>query len=362
MEWGSTTPGEVFTGSNRWRAEVTGSLLTLRVDTQATVSFSLVQLCAVRVSTGVMWATCHFDFLEGDRRSSRSVDAIPNEKAEQMRRSLDAATAEILAVFVAQETAALESWLGRAMSGLNPTPGVFIGATEIEHALVTGKPPATPGKISWDSILSHAQAKVARAKGMTWPAWVGPPSVELAKRVYPHNEATFKAALARWHTPIRPSIGAQGWIPKGVAARVLAQHAAPEWPGVTWMQAVGDASPEITLKKFIDVENEEFLAHQRKACEQFFDSVEKNPLTDEQIRACVCMDDAVMVVAAAGSGKTSTMVAKTGYALHEGLATPDQILLLAFNRATADEVAERIAEQLHDAPGVDKVKSNTFHA
>ena len=52
-----------------------------------------------------------------------------------------------------------------------------------------------------------------------------------------------------------------------------------------------------------------------------------------------------MVVAAAGSGKTSTMVAKTGYALHEGLATPDQILLLAFNKATAEEVGQRIAQQ-----------------
>src|SRR3546814_1297469 len=61
-----------------------------------------------------------------------------------------------------------------------------------------------------------------------------------------------------------------------------------------------------------------------------------------------------MVVAAAGSGKTSTMVAKTGYALHEGLATPEQILLLAFNRATADEVGTRIAEQLRNVPNVDR--------
>lgn len=68
-----------------------------------------------------------------------------------------------------------------------------------------------------------------------------------------------------------------------------------------------------------------------------------------------------MAVAAAGSGKTSTMVAKTGYALHEGLATPEQILLLAFNRATADEVGERIAEQLLGVPDV-AMRSNTFHA
>ena len=67
-------------------------------------------------------------------------------------------------------------------------------------------------------------------------------------------------------------------------------------------------------------------------------------------------------VAAAGSGKTSTMVAKVGYVLHEGLTTSEQILLLAFNRSTADEVGDRIREQLLDVPDVDKVRSNTFHA
>lgn len=152
------------------------------------------------------------------------------------------------------------------------------------------------------------------------------------------------------------------WIPKGTPKRILAMFPVPEWPGRKWKQAVGDATPLATLKKIFDEQNEKHLARQRVARKPFFDEVEKNPLTDEQIHACVCMDDAVMVVAAAGSGKTSTMVAKTGYVLRESLATPEQILLLAFNRATADEVGERIAEQLKGVPDVDKVKSNTFHA
>jgi DNA helicase-4 len=53
---------------------------------------------------------------------------------------------------------------------------------------------------------------------------------------------------------------------------------------------------------------------------------------------CICMDDAVQIVAAAGSGKTSTMVARVGYALHEDLVQPEQILVLAFNRAVAEEL------------------------
>ncbi|MGO7360572.1 UvrD-helicase domain-containing protein [Rhizobium ruizarguesonis] len=47
------------------------------------------------------------------------------------------------------------------------------------------------------------------------------------------------------------------------------------------------------------------------------------------------MDQCVQIVAAAGSGKTSTMVSKTGYALLEGLATAHEILLLAFNADAA---------------------------
>lgn len=108
--------------------------------------------------------------------------------------------------------------------------------------------------------------------------------------------------------------------------------------------------------------NDRFIKNQRHRLKTFFDTVEKNPLTDEQIQACICMDDNVLIVAAAGSGKTSTMVAKTGYVLHEKLATPEQILLLAFNKDAADELGERVARQLCAVPGIEKVRSQTFHS
>lgn len=152
------------------------------------------------------------------------------------------------------------------------------------------------------------------------------------------------------------------WVPSGTATRFLASNPSPKHQVKSWKEAVGDASPAETLKKRFGAMNEQYLANQRFARKAFFDTVEKNPLTDEQVHACVCMDDAVMVVAAAGSGKTSTMVAKTGYVLQEGLAQPGQILLLAFNRATADELGERISDQLRGIPHVNQVRSQTFHA
>lgn len=175
-------------------------------------------------------------------------------------------------------------------------------------------------------------------------------------------QASFDESYRHWIETAMVFAGQGRWIPKGTASRFLASHPAPEHPAKNWKLAVGETCAEETLQRHFDKLNAQHLAQQKIACQQFFATVEKNPLTDEQIQACVCMDDAVMVVAAAGSGKTSTMVAKTGYVLHQGLATPEQILLLAFNRATADEVGQRITEQLKDVPRVEKVRSNTFHA
>ncbi|MEN5374408.1 UvrD-helicase domain-containing protein [Stenotrophomonas hibiscicola] len=51
------------------------------------------------------------------------------------------------------------------------------------------------------------------------------------------------------------------------------------------------------------------------ACKELLDRVESKPLTPEQARADACFDNRVQVVASAGSGKTSMMVAKAAYAL-----------------------------------------------
>nr|WP_279379672.1 UvrD-helicase domain-containing protein [Polymorphobacter fuscus] len=108
--------------------------------------------------------------------------------------------------------------------------------------------------------------------------------------------------------------------------------------------------------------NEKFLVDQKIKLQEYFSTVEEAPLTDEQMDACICMDDAVQVVAAAGSGKTSTMVAKAGYAMKQGLAEPDQILMLAFNKDAAIELKQRVKKRLALFEKVDRVVAETFHA
>ncbi len=95
----------------------------------------------------------------------------------------------------------------------------------------------------------------------------------------------------------------------------------------------------------------------------FFDRIEKSPLTEEQSRAVICFDNRVQLVAAAGSGKTSTMVAKAGWTIRKGIAGADEILLLAFNRSAAAELAARCSARLGSVGISAKgLEARTFHA
>jgi DNA helicase-4 len=92
---------------------------------------------------------------------------------------------------------------------------------------------------------------------------------------------------------------------------------------------------------------ERFIASDLTAMSAFFDRIEKNPLTPEQRLAVVTDEDATLVLAGAGSGKTSVIVAKAAYLIERGIRPPDEILLLAFGRDAAAEMAAGIEEHLH---------------
>ncbi len=174
-------------------------------------------------------------------------------------------------------------------------------------------------------------------------------------------KAAFAVPHKEWLDKCLPLLDRSRWIRKGTVETLLSENSPPAMAGFSWQDLTGVESPAQSLLKPIIELNEAYLQRQKLDLKGFFDNVEKNPLTDEQIHACVCMDDNVLVVAAAGSGKTSTMVAKTGYALRTRLARPEQILLLAFNRDAADELGNRVAQQLKTFPDIGKVRSQTFH-
>ena len=98
----------------------------------------------------------------------------------------------------------------------------------------------------------------------------------------------------------------------------------------------------------IDAKNKRFVESELKAFKQFFDQVESTPLTNEQRVSSIIFEDRNLLVAAAGSGKTSTIVGKVGYALLTRLYKPEEILVLAFNKNAGEELSERISFKLKD--------------
>lgn len=93
--------------------------------------------------------------------------------------------------------------------------------------------------------------------------------------------------------------------------------------------------------------------------EDFFDAVESNPLTEKQREACVIDDDNNLVLAGAGTGKTSVMIGRAGFLLRSGQAQPGQILMLAFGNKAAKEMQERLDERLDASES--GVVASTFH-
>lgn len=102
---------------------------------------------------------------------------------------------------------------------------------------------------------------------------------------------------------------------------------------------------------------QKFIAAELAAMQPFFDKIESNPLTPEQRLAVVTDEDATLVLAGAGSGKTSVIVAKAAYLIERGVRAPEEILLLAFGKDAAAEMANRIQERAGAT-----VDAMTFHA
>ena len=76
--------------------------------------------------------------------------------------------------------------------------------------------------------------------------------------------------------------------------------------------------------------------------EQYFSKLFDYILTDEQIDSVINESSNSIVIASAGSGKTSTIVSKYGYLIQSQKITDKNILVLAFNNKVAKEIKEKI--------------------
>jgi DNA helicase-4 len=254
-----------------------------------------------------------------------------------------------------------------SFGGLTVTPGFVWSHLELEHPDRRYRFRGIPNRraTSFATAFAAAQGEAVQA-------------VKLLHLIDEFENAANQVRL--WAEALAAAVAVhlktKGWLTTEFSNDWAAQKAAVGFgrlldeadlqPHIGTLSAVSRETVRIwreDLPTFITLQNERHLASEIDDCQDFFDTVEKSPLTPEQARAVVCFDNRMLVVASAGSGKTSTMVAKAGYALHRNLVAADKILMLAFNNAAAKELGARTHERLGPLGlNADKVVAKTFHA
>ena len=138
-----------------------------------------------------------------------------------------------------------------------------------------------------------------------------------------------------------------------------------------WPDSLSDA-PEFRMLRdileFLDAPedarskaNVAFVANELVRSRALFDRIEARPLTKEQRKAVVVDERCNLVVAAAGSGKTSVIVAKAGWLVRRGYRKPSELLLLAFARDGRNDMEARVGARL-GAATAGGVTVRTFHS
>ncbi|TMX45711.1 DNA helicase IV [Vibrio sp. Hep-1b-8] len=105
--------------------------------------------------------------------------------------------------------------------------------------------------------------------------------------------------------------------------------------------------------------NELWMENELENWQVLFSQIESSPLNLSQKRAVLLNDNNNLILAGAGSGKTSVLTARVAYLLQSHIARPEEILLLAFGRDAADEMSQRLNDKV--GLSAERVKVSTFH-
>ena len=130
-------------------------------------------------------------------------------------------------------------------------------------------------------------------------------------------------------------------------------------PGVTTLTSLREfrADPD----GMRNAANSAYIENELAASKALFDGIEARPLTDEQREAVVVDEDRNLVVAAAGSGKTSVIVAKAAWLVRRRFRQPSELLLLAFAKDAQQELWERVVARVGNDES-QNITVRTFHS
>lgn len=113
------------------------------------------------------------------------------------------------------------------------------------------------------------------------------------------------------------------------------------------------------VEPVLQARNQQWLDMERQRWRDLFSRFESTPLNVSQQQAVLLNDDHNLVLAGAGSGKTSVLTARVAYLLQSGLAQGDELLMVAFGKDAANEMQQRLSDKLGAV--AKQVKVNTFH-
>ena len=108
------------------------------------------------------------------------------------------------------------------------------------------------------------------------------------------------------------------------------------------------------LYKWVKDHNTMIINFDLRAYGEYFRNLFEYPLDKQQSEAIITDEDNTLVIASAGSGKTSTIIGKVNYLVDELDVRPEEILVVTYTRKAAAELRERM--------GVEGVSCVTFNS
>jgi len=108
--------------------------------------------------------------------------------------------------------------------------------------------------------------------------------------------------------------------------------------------------------------NEEILNRLYQQDKDYFDNLYQDiddniKLDEEQAKAILADEKYSLIIAGAGTGKTTTMAAKVKYLVEKKNVQPERILVISYTRKATEELEKRIVEDFNIPAHV-----TTFHS
>ena len=116
------------------------------------------------------------------------------------------------------------------------------------------------------------------------------------------------------------------------------------------------AGMQHTIHDRIRQHNNQVANRRAQAAYALIGDVEGRRLDEQQLNCIVKRAHNHLVIAGAGTGKTTTVVGKIKYLLRSGQCRPEDILVLSFTNASAAEMSQRIRAETKE-----QIQASTFH-